>query len=318
MSIKEILNCEDGSPRAYSGILAAMLGEAAIAEQFIQQMEKAYGSAPSFFDFDTADIAVLLPDKTTAKRLLRKFEAKGSRGAALYIALEIAETGTVVRLLEYISKYGLRAPNRGYLFLAVDALMKAVCNNPELGKRVVKKVEHERGVEYIEGDIEYLACAGRIAAILGAKTYAKRAITLCVDNERYLEAGAIAALLGEVTATETLISKAYSNRKNSNKLFPQVGYILAFLALHDPQAAQRIFHTIEKQDNESLDALAAKILATLLYFSSPLRQEQNASTSSSTDPLNQLTQSMRSLSENVERLKVATEKCIRVIDDNLG
>ena len=197
---------------------------------------------------------------------MRQFETAGNRGAALYIAVELGNTEAVDRLLEQIIEYGVRASSKGHLDKVIESLVKAVPYNPALGKKVVKVVEEERGVAYVKDDVEYIAYAGKIAAILGEKTYAEWAIDCCLDEKKYLEAGEIAALLGEVTATENILAKAYqgSNERNTPS-FTSVGYTIAALAKHSPQAAERIWETVKKQAPKSVvNATASTILANLL------------------------------------------------------
>jgi hypothetical protein len=272
--IKRRLTDETWEPEAYTGIKAALIGETGLAEQVLQKVEQKYSGTPEFFDFDAAEIAVLLPDTTPAKSLLRRFEGKGSHAAALYIAVEIGETGSIIRLLEYISTYGVRAPNRGYLCMAVEALMKAVPFHPEFGKRVIVKVANERGVDGVEDPIEYLTYAAEIAAILGEKTYAKRAIERCLKAKKYMAAATISARLGEGSETENILLKVYKERENADKpcfddigFIHKLGYILGALAKYDPHTAERIFKTVENQAPKHLDSFAAKTLANLHSYS---------------------------------------------------
>src|SRR5205085_662176 len=87
-------------------------------------------------------------------------------------------------------------------------------------------------------------------------------------------------------------------------------------AHHHLRVAEKIWMMVTEKFFNSTPHIAKKILDHLVS-PSPFREEHPVAESSSPDPWNQLTQSMRSLSENVERLNVATEKCIRVIDDSL-
>jgi hypothetical protein len=253
------------------GILAAMLGETAIAEYMICLLEEENVGA---YDFDAAEIAVKLPQKAMARRLLRKFETKVNLVAALYIAVELGDSEAVDRLLEQIIDQGLRVSRAGDLNRVIVTLMKAVPYNPALGKKLVQVVENLRGVDQVKDEVEYLAYAGMLAATLGERTYARWAIDCCLGKEKYLEAGAITAFLGEATPTETILRKTYE-RPSGPPMLPndypsssEVGFILAALATQNPQGAQRVWKRIGKQITKYPDLLAVRILETLLAFSS--------------------------------------------------
>jgi hypothetical protein len=80
-----------------AGLLAVMIGESDIAEHIIQELVK--NAAHRGCDV-AVDIALNLPDKTTAKRLMRKYETGGSRGLALNIAAEIGDKASIERWMQ--------------------------------------------------------------------------------------------------------------------------------------------------------------------------------------------------------------------------
>ena len=263
--LKWTVKSESWWPDGYTGIKVAWLGETELAEYIIQKLVEEDSLSSDIHDFYAGEIAILLPNKSTTKQLLRQFETAGNRGAALYIAVEVGDTKAVDRLLEQIIEHGVRASCRGHLDKIIETLLKAVPYNPALGKRIVEVIEEERGVLYVEDEVEYIGEAGKIAALLGEKAYAKWAIDCCLDKKMYLEAGAIAALSGEVTATENILTKFYQERGDS-KLYQcnEVGFILASLAKHNPHAAERLWKTVETQDPEYIGQNAAAILRNLL------------------------------------------------------
>jgi hypothetical protein len=263
--IKWKVKSESWWPDGYTGIKVAWLGETELAEYIIQKLVEEDSVISDIHDFYAGEIAVLLPNKSMARQLLRQFEIAGNRGAALYIAVEISDTKAVDRLLEQIIEHGVRASGKGHLDKIIETLLKAVPHNPALGKKIVEVIEEEKEEQYLEDEVEYIGEAGKIAAILGEKAYAKWAIDCCLDKKMYLEAGAIAALSGEVTATENILAKFYQERGDS-KLYRcnEVGFILASLAKHNPYAAERLWKTVETQDPEYVGQNAAAILRNLL------------------------------------------------------
>jgi hypothetical protein len=251
-------------------LLAALLGATVLAERIIHKLaddKRSLDPDNSIISpFDAGIIALQLPTTVTATRLLRQFETTEKHVAALYIAAELGDIEAVNRLLEHIIARGIRAAHRQHLLYIVGSLMLAVPYNPALGRKVLKVVEDIRGVRYVKDDIEYLANAGRIAAILGENTYAKRAIACCLDKKWYLEAEQITALLGEAILTAILLSKAYHESKDSyppsyDLSSTMVGNILGALAKRHPSAAVRIWKAIEPLDPNRYKDIAGRILA---------------------------------------------------------
>jgi hypothetical protein len=153
-----------------AGLLAVMIGESDIAEHIIQEIEKSDDPRARGCNAAIVDIALKLPDKTTAKRLMHKFETGGRRGHALNIAAEIGDKEGIKRWMQKMldeSQNIKQLIDEGH-FIGVDnrCLMKVVLYTPEFGKRFMKRIEHE------DQDL-LVALAGEIAAILGDRTYAK-------------------------------------------------------------------------------------------------------------------------------------------------
>jgi hypothetical protein len=236
-----------------AGLLAVMTGESDIAEHIIQELEKdeplGWGTAGA-----TVDIALKLPDKTTARRLMRKYETGGRRGYALNIATEIGDKEGIKRwmqkMLDESQSIQQLIDERHFRRLDIRrldnrCLMKAVLYTPEFGKRFMKRLEHE------DQDL-LLALAGEIAAILGDRTYAKMVFNYFQEKEKEsyfkLKAGAIAAALGDMNAAEEMICKAYSSLLDwGHDCSEEVGDILTTLAKKNLKAAEKVWKIVEKQ-----------------------------------------------------------------------
>jgi hypothetical protein len=115
-------NCS--RPSEQGGLLAVMLGQTAIAEQLIHDLEKDNGV---YDELEAGAIAAKLPDRTEAYRLLRKFEEKGNQAAALHIAVEIGDGEAIKRVLVDILQYGNIDAQRGY-FLHITELLQTGLN----------------------------------------------------------------------------------------------------------------------------------------------------------------------------------------------
>src|SRR5438128_12335900 len=91
---------------------------------------------------------------------------------------------------------------------------------------------------------------------------------------KYVDAGKIAILLGDVTATEDIVATLEEARfdplssVNADVHFRGSGSILATLAQRDAHTAAKIWRIVEKVDPEKSQWLAAMILAYLGYLSS--------------------------------------------------
>jgi hypothetical protein len=224
---------------AIVGRLAAMLGDATIAEEIIERLEEA---DHYFHDLEAGSIAARLADKTTAQRLLRKFEENEHTAAALALAAAMSESETMRRLLTSVVKYGLRVANKGQLGETTKSLIKAVPYHPDLGKKIIPIIEHKRGVQYVTNDFEYLAAAGKLAAVLGEKTYAIRAMNACLWEAAFMPAAEIAALLGDVPITDTIVSKYCDVTKDLRDLHIfDLGFVIGTIANHDVQTAEKLW-----------------------------------------------------------------------------
>src|SRR5207248_10714877 len=125
------------------GRLAILLGETALAEKLIHDLEK---RNEDYSDRQAGAIAAKLPDEAEAYRLLRKFEEKGNQAAALHIAVEIGDAEAVQRVLIDIIQYGNIDATPGYFADITESLLKAVPAFPALGKRVLMLVEKQREI----------------------------------------------------------------------------------------------------------------------------------------------------------------------------
>jgi hypothetical protein len=255
-----------------AGLLAVMIGESDIAEHIIQEIEK----NDDVYCGVAVDIALKLPDKTTARRLMRKYETGGRRGYALNIATEIGDKEGIKRwmqkMLDESQSIQQLIDERHFRRLDIRrldnrCLMKAVLYTPEFGKRFMKRLEHE------DQDL-LLALAGEIAAILGDRTYAKMVFNYFQEKEKEsyfkLKAGAIAAALGDMNAAEEMICKAYSSLLHwGHDCSEEVGDILTTLAKKNLKAAERVWKIVEKQKiNQIVEfylvTVAARILENLM------------------------------------------------------
>ena len=95
-----------------------------------------------------------------------------------------------------------------------------------------------------------LAQAGIMAAILGERTSAQRAVDACQGNSDFtrLQAGKIAAMLGDINAAEAIIREAYKTRGcnwdwGNSEI---VGDILTIVAKQDVTAAEKLWEMVEK------------------------------------------------------------------------
>lgn len=247
-----------------AGLLAVMIGANDLAENIIQVLEiiDEYWSRPA-----AVEIALNLPDKTTAKRLMRKYESQSKRGSglALKIAAEIGDKESIERWMQQMfdEDQSLQQLIDEGQTEGIDSrcLMKAVLFTPEFGKRLMKRIEHE-------DHVLLLALAGEIAAILGDRTYARMVFEYFQEKESYfkLKAGAIATALGDINATEEMICKVFSSRFDWDHSYSEeVGDILTNLAKQNPKAAEKIWKIVEKEVPAEfyLVTVAARILKIL-------------------------------------------------------
>lgn len=250
-----------------AGLLAVMIGESDIAEQIIQELEK---DEPRGC-IGAIAIALKLPVKTTAKRLMRRFETGAWRGRALKIAAEIGDKEGIKRWMQQMlseSQSIQQLIDEGH-FIGVDnrCLMKAVLYDPEFGKRFMKRIEHE------DPEDQYLlvAQAGKLAAILGDRAYAKMVFNYFKEKRSSwfkLQAGAIAATLGDINAAEEMICKALSSPSSDfwdHSCCEVVGDIFTTIAKKNLKAAEKIWKIVEKEAPGKfyLVTFAAKILENL-------------------------------------------------------
>jgi hypothetical protein len=249
------------------GYVAVMLGESAIAEKMIQELENIEDDSRylsgHFCRKVAVDIALGLPDKTTARRKMRKYEADGSKGFAFKIATEIGDTATIDRWMAQVIDEGQsfqQLIEEGVLSGSDDrSLMKAALSNPELGKRVMQRFAKEDRAWCV-------ARAGMIAATLGERTVAQRVVDACKGNTDFtrLKAGIIAAMLGDISAAEAIVKEAYTTRGLDwdGGYCENVGDILTFVAKQDVTFAENFWKMVENL--EFVDAYRVRVATRIL------------------------------------------------------
>jgi hypothetical protein len=240
------------------GRLAIALGNIALAEQIVRDLEKTLGEPYS----DRAIVRMVtdLPYTRTPKRVMRVFEDRGDYGQVLNIASAIGDKKTIERLLTQMVSDGRLFPSTESIWL-----VKAALYNPLLGKQLLKelKMPEERKGWYME-------CTGLMAAVLGETGYAENAFQFLKERGRFyqLQAGKIATALGNISDAEEMVFTVYKpgeafrallegDRRYSDSL----GEIIGNVMKQDVSTAERIWGYMTRvEDQVFLPMVAIRVL----------------------------------------------------------
>lgn len=203
---------------------------------------------------------------------MRKFEEKGNQAAALHIAVEIGDAGAVKRLLVDIIQYGNIDATAGYFANMTKCLLKAVPASPALGKRVLKLIDKLREIANAlpqQGrkvpELNYFISAGKIAAVLGEIKDAERAVNGCLYEADFLGAAEIAVLMEREGLTEQAVSKHIEVTRDKFTLKSSVvGYIIATMANHHLQVAEKMWMMVAEKFFDAAPGVAYSVLKHLV------------------------------------------------------
>jgi hypothetical protein len=226
------LQKESPDLRGDIGELIALIGEDIEA---VEKLIQAY-QHDLFGNFHAINMAVALPDKTIAKRLLRTFEARGDFSCILTLANKLYDSDAIERLMERIEREGL------YRY---DFDPRNVRFNPERGKRFLQKALERNDIH----------TAGSIAAVLGETKIAKECFKYCRREKNYRFAGRIAALGGDISAAEKIIQRLIKDRDEHGVAKELIG----LLAPHSPDVAYRLMQELANRGND-IGEIAAHLL----------------------------------------------------------
>jgi hypothetical protein len=205
-------------------------------------------------------IAARLSDKSTALRLLKKFEANGYFSAALRLAADIGELTAIDRLLTSIIELGLYAAAGGdrHLYTIGDSLLKTVSHNSTLTTPWVLRLCADLNKE----TVEYDACVGKLAATLGGKDLEQQAgyaSYLCFNRDKPKDGQIIDAMLGKISGVQHLIETSLEEAKGD------IRTLLGILVKKQPRFVFKMVKNIEKRAGRETDMhfLALEILERL-------------------------------------------------------
>lgn len=242
------------------GWLAGAIGNTALAEQTIRELEQTIGEPHC--DNAIVDIVIKLPYKSTPIRLMRIFEDRGDYGQVLNIAAAIGDIETSERLLTQMITEGSVFDNT-----QTQLLVKAVSHNQILGRKLLKELENPR-----EKKEWYMECAGLVAAAVGERGVAEKAFEYLKEGRRFdqLQAGRIAAALGNILDAEEMVLRVYkpvafATLVEGDRVYSDsAGDIISSVLKENVETAERIWkHLTKVVSGTLLPMFAVRVLESI-------------------------------------------------------
>jgi hypothetical protein len=245
--LQQFINSSNDYTELFVGRFAILLGDEDKAKGVIQSIEDRYEPKDLHYP-RAAYIAADLPDKTTAKRLMRKIENHGRISSTVDIAVKIGDKETIARIMQETKNKGLN--NIG----SYETLSLLAPFHPKIALNLLKRHEEECRKQNM------LDIVGKIAAVCGDRATAKRVMNELKDKGDFYHCCDIAAIMGDVATAEAMM---WEYKKKDESWFNSNYEHLRFTVnTHNPQARYHLLQALAKQGYE-VGLIAARILENL-------------------------------------------------------